>query len=142
MILSAFVAGPYLRTLLEDPVPAGLGYLLKERVGRVDDFLAALEVVHSGGVVIDPLVIASLMQVQRTSGGLGRLTPREGEVLERMARGESNTDIANGLFLSMAAVNKHVANIFTKLDLPPGQDNRRVRPATSLTGAPPPASIH
>jgi DNA-binding NarL/FixJ family response regulator len=127
MVLSAFVAGPYVRTLLEDQAPAGVGYLLKERIGRVDDFLAALEVVRGGGIVIDPLVIAPLMQVRRTSGGLGQLTPREAEVLERMARGESNTDIARGLFLSMAAVNKHVANIFTKLDLQPGQDNRRVR---------------
>ncbi len=127
MVLSAYVAGPYLGILMEDASHAGVGYLLKERVGRVADFLTAMEVVRNGGVVIDPHVVTALMTVRRGSGGLARLTPREAEVLERMARGESNNEIAAGLVLSPAAVGKHVANIFAKLDLSPDQENRRVR---------------
>ncbi len=127
MVLSAYVAGPYVRTLLDDEASAGVGYLLKERVSRVADFLAALDVVRAGGTVVDPAVVTAMMRTRRGLGSLGRLTPREAEVLELMAQGASNSQIADRLVLSMAAVTKHVANIFVKLDLPPGEDNRRVR---------------
>lgn len=135
IVLSAYVAGPYLRDLLDGAGAGGLGYLLKERVGRVSDFLRSLDVVAGGGVVIDPEVLARLIggavSPAVDPGGadpaLGRLTPREQEVLALMAEGLSNSEIAGRLVLSDGAVAKHVANIFVKLDLPPGQDNRRVR---------------
>lgn len=126
LILSAYVSGPYVKSLLEQPSPAGVGYLLKERVGHVDDFLRSLDTVRAGGIVVDPEVIAHAMS-GRTRGPLQRLTPRERQVLSLMAQGLSNQDICQQLYLSSAATSKHIANIFQKLDLPPGQDNRRVR---------------
>lgn len=143
VVLSAYVAGPYLGELLEG-VDGSVGYLLKERVGRVSDFLRSLDVVVSGGVVIGPEALAHLMHagvrgasdvpgaagaVSSVSAGpqLARLTPRETEVLALMAEGLSNGQIARRLVLSDGAVAKHVANIFLKLDLPPGEENRRVR---------------
>ena len=199
VVLSAYVAGPYLGELIEG-VDGAVGYLLKERVGRVSDFLRSLDVVVSGGIVIDPEVLTHLMTsaagaigagaamadpMNRTgaldaSGGPGasgggpaasapagpqnprcspppqdwpplqdwppppppqssqdprhpqnrgleRLTPRETEVLTLMAEGLSNGRIAQRLMVSDGAVAKHVANIFLKLDLPPGEENRRVR---------------
>ncbi|QPL04751.1 MULTISPECIES: LuxR C-terminal-related transcriptional regulator [Actinomyces] len=146
VVLSAYVAGPYLRDLLgsattSDGGGGAVGYLLKERVGRVDDFLRSLDVVAAGGVVIDPEVLATLMGAARpatpvgagapASGGdaerVRRLTEREREVLALMAEGLSNTQVAERLVLSDGAVAKHVANILAKLDLPPGEDTRRVR---------------
>ena len=203
VVLSAYVAGPYVQDLLEEtesPVGPGgsstgsggaVGYLLKERVGRVADFLHSLDVVVGGGVVIDPEVVSHLMKAARAAGsaqdaadfgvgeaagarvgsapgaasgtsvdaaatpsgpppataravspstpsggiahatpsgtGLDRLTRREQEVLELMAQGLSNAQIAERLVVSDGAVAKHVANIFLKLDLPPGEENRRVR---------------
>ncbi len=103
----------------------GTGYLLKDRVGQVLDFLGSLEVVAGGGVVIDPDVATALMQSGKS--GLASLTAREREVLELMARGKSNKQIADDLVLSGAAVAKHVSNIFMKLHLEPGEENRRVR---------------
>lgn len=103
----------------------GLGYLLKERVARVADFLRSLSIVAAGGVVIDPEIATLLVTGRRTA--LDALTHREREVLELMARGLSNTQIAEHLVLSAGAVSKHVANIFTKLGLPAGEENRRVR---------------
>ena len=187
VVLSAYVAGPYLGELIEG-VDGAVGYLLKERVGRVSDFLRSLDVVVSGGIVIDPEVMAHLMasaagavgagatgpdapRALATLGpagapdgavgagesiapgawdapgatgavgrgpaasapadppnrGLERLTPREAEVLTLMAEGLSNGRIAQRLVISDGAVAKHVANIFLKLDLPPGEENRRVR---------------
>ena len=193
VVLSAYVAGPYLGELLEG-VDGAVGYLLKERVGRVSDFLRSLDVVVSGGIVIDPEVLTHLMTsaagaigagaamadpMNRTGAldasgdpgasgggpaasppagpqnprcspppqdwppppppqssqdprhpqnrGLERLTPRETEVLTLMAEGLSNGRIAQRLMVSDGAVAKHVANIFLKLDLPPGEENRRVR---------------
>lgn len=112
----------------------GLGYLLKERVARVADFTHSLRVVAAGGVVIDPEVASRLVTVRRTA--LDVLSPREREVLELMARGMSNTQISERLTLSAGAVAKHVANIFTKLDLTPADENRRVRAVlTYLTAA-------
>ena len=185
VVLSAYVAGPYVQDLLEEtesptsPTGGGgaVGYLLKERVGRVADFLHSLDVVVGGGVVIDPEVVSHLMKAARAAGsraggaaettagpaavaptapsgfqtpapigavspstpsggiasaapggaGLDRLTRREQEVLELMAQGLSNAQIAERLVVSDGAVAKHVANIFRGLDLQPGEENRRVR---------------
>ena len=127
VVLSQYVAPAYARELFAPGMSngGGTGYLLKDRVGQVKDFLGALDVVANGGVVIDPDVATALMKSGRS--GLGLLTAREREVLELMARGKSNAQIAQCLFLSGAAVAKHVSNIFMKLNLEPGEDNRRVR---------------
>jgi len=203
VVLSAYVAGPYVQDLLEEtesptsPTGPGapsassggaVGYLLKERVGRVADFLHSLDIVVGGGVVIDPEVVSHLIKAARATGstqettqvvtgcgtgedvgpmvgagssaaptasgargpvpaaaassstpsggiasaapggvGLDRLTRREQEVLELMAQGLSNAQIAERLVVSDGAVAKHVANIFRGLDLQPGEENRRVR---------------
>lgn len=112
----------------------GLGYLLKERVARVADFLRSLTIVAAGGVVIDPEIATLLVSGRRTA--LDALTHRERQVLELMAQGLSNGQIAEKLVLSAGAVAKHVANIFTKLGLPAGEENRRVRAVlTYLTAA-------
>jgi DNA-binding NarL/FixJ family response regulator len=124
VVLSAYVAGPYVDDLLRAG-DGGVGYLLKERVGRVEDFMKTLEIVRSGGVVVDPEVVSHLMKSSNTA--LSRLTDREREVMELMAEGLSNTQISQRLVLSRTAVSKHVSNIFMKLDMPPGEDNRRVR---------------
>ena len=138
VVLSAYVVGPYLRDLLgsataPDGGAGAVGYLLKERVGRVEDFLRSLDVVAAGGVVVDPEVLARLMgapartPAQADAERVARLTEREREVLALMAEGLSNAQIAGRLVLSDGAVAKHVANILAKLDLPPGENNRRVR---------------
>lgn len=133
MVLSQYVAPAYASTLF-DPGNfsavgvhgrGGLGYLLKERVSRIADFVQSLSIVAAGGVVVDPEVAAGL--VRGKGSALDALTPREREVLELMAQGQSNSQIAAQLYLSSAAVAKHVANVFHKLGLPPGEDNRRVR---------------
>ncbi|MCF8588167.1 response regulator transcription factor [Gordonia sp. HY285] len=123
LVLSQYVAAAYARRLLSSEQGGAVGYLLKERVGRVDDFLRAIETVVSGGVVVDPEVISKMFG----SAVIERLTPREREVLALMARGDSNSEVAAALFVSDAAVAKHVSNIFTKLELPPETENRRVR---------------
>lgn len=143
MVLSQYVAPAYARELFSpggaggsagvgtgvgssgSSSSGGTGYLLKDRVGQVLDFLGTLEVVAGGGVVIDPDVATALMQSGKS--GLASLTAREREVLELMARGKSNKQIADDLVLSGAAVAKHVSNIFMKLHLEPGEENRRVR---------------
>lgn len=127
MVLSQYVAPDYAKELMtgDRTVTGGTGYLLKDRISQVADFLGSLEVVASGGMVIDPEVAAALMQSGRS--GLAELTVREREVLELMARGLSNTEIAADLVLSGAAVAKHVSNIFAKLRLDPGEENRRVK---------------
>jgi len=130
VILSQYVAPAYASVLLETSSrrdAAGTGYLLKERVGRVADFMKSLEVVAGGGMVIDPEVVGSLLHSRHDDVRLGRLTPREREVLALMAAGASNTQIAERLVVTPAAVAKHVANVFAKLDLGPDEENRRVR---------------
>ena len=132
MVLSPSVALAYASALF-DPVAmarpgadrGGLGYLLKERVSRVADFVHSLSIVAGGGVVVDPEVAVGL--VRGKASALDALTPRESEVLELMAQGKSNAEIAGELYLSGAAVSKHVANVFSKLGLPVGEENRRVR---------------
>ncbi len=128
LVLSQYIAPAYAADLFATPTEsnaAGLGYLLKERVARVADFNRTLDVVATGGIVIDPEVAARL--VTNRGHTLNALSPRERDVLELMARGQSNPQIAEHLVLSAGAIAKHVANIFIKLDLPPDQDNRRVR---------------
>ncbi len=96
-------------------------------MGRVVDFLRSVELVAAGGLVVDPEVVGQLLNARRGDPVLGRLTPRELEVLSLMANGAANQQIAAQLVISTAAVAKHVANIFSKLDLGPDEDNRRVR---------------
>lgn len=126
LILSQFVAPGHAQQLFALPQGlGGSGYLLKDRISDVVDFINSLRIVISGGIVIDPEVARAMMTTSRS--GLGDLTPRESEVLELMAQGMSNNQIAQHLFLSTAAVAKHVSNIFSKLGLQPGEENRRVR---------------
>ena len=125
LVLSQYVAERYARDLLLLP-EAAVGYLLKERVNRVSDFDRALAAVASGGTVIDPEVTRHLLRSD-AAGPLDALTPREREVLALMADGASNAEIASTLFLSDAAIRKHIGNIFAGLGLRPADENRRVR---------------
>ena len=129
MVLSQYVAPAYATRLFEPTAPidgvGGLGYLLKDRVARVADFIRSLQVVAAGGVVVDPEVATSL--VRGKPSRLDALTPREVEVLELMAQGLSNQQICDTLYFSAAAVSKHVASVFSKLGMQPGEENRRVR---------------
>ncbi|MCA1218512.1 LuxR C-terminal-related transcriptional regulator [Streptomyces sp. 8L] len=128
LVLSQYVATAYATDLLSggSTTAAGLGYLLKDRVGDVTDFLDALDRVAGGQTVIDPEVVRVLLQ-QRTAGEpLRRLTPREREVLALMAEGFNNQAIAQRLTITEASVVKHSSNIFMKLELDPAEGNRRV----------------
>ncbi|ROT28152.1 response regulator transcription factor [Micromonospora sp. HM5-17] len=125
LVLSQHVEQLYARELLADRAGA-VGYLLKDRVGDVGQFVDAVRRVAAGGTVMDPEVVAQLL-VRRETKPLHRLTPREREVLGLMAEGRSNAAIANRLFVTEKAVSKHINNIFGKLGLPPSEDdNRRV----------------
>jgi DNA-binding NarL/FixJ family response regulator len=107
--------------------PAGVGYLLKDRVADVSDFIDAIAQVARGGTVLDPEVVRQLLTAGRRADTLAALTPREREVLSLIAQGRSNAAIAGALFISGKVVEKHVANIFDKLGLAPSDnDNRRV----------------
>lgn len=135
LVLSQYVSPAYAQELFALDTPpggGGAGYLLKDRVSQVADFLGSLRVVVGGGVVVDPQVARAMMRTSRS--GLGDLTPREREVLELMARGLSNGQIAAGMHVSGAAVAKHVAAIFTKLGLDPSAENRRVRAILAYLG--------
>ena len=125
LVLSQYVAAPYARELFGQNFGGGTGYLLKDRIAEVADFMSTCETVAAGGVVIDPEVASSLMNT--SAPWLRALTPRELEVLELMAEGLSNAEISAKLYLSSAAVSKHVSSIFSKLGLSPDEDNRRVR---------------
>lgn len=134
LVVSQYVAAAYAAQLFGGPeggivsaprTAGGLGYLLKDRVSRVSDFLRSLDIVGAGGVVVDPEVATRL--IQGRGSALDSLSPRELEVLQLMSEGLSNQQIAERLYLSAGAVSKHVANVFTKLGLPAGEDNRRVR---------------
>jgi DNA-binding NarL/FixJ family response regulator len=117
LVLSAHVEESYATDLLADGT-GGVGYLLKERVGKVADFLDALHRVAAGGTAMDPEVVAQLLVRRRADDPLQALTPREREVLELMAEGHSNTTIGGMLVVSDGAVHKHIGNIFAKLGLP------------------------
>jgi DNA-binding NarL/FixJ family response regulator len=126
LVLSQYVEQLYARELLADG-SAGVGYLLKDRVFNGDQFIEAVRRVAGGGTALDPEVVGQLVARRARDGPLGRLTPREREVLELMAEGRSNAAIAQRLFVTEKAVGKHISGIFTKLDLAPcDDDNRRV----------------
>jgi DNA-binding NarL/FixJ family response regulator len=126
LVFSQYIETRYATRLLESN-PAGVGYLLKDRVADVAEFTDALERVAAGGTALDPEVVRQLLGASRRSTGLATLTAREREVLSLMAEGRSNAGIATALVVSGGAVEKHVASIFAKLGLPPSEgDNRRV----------------
>jgi DNA-binding NarL/FixJ family response regulator len=126
LLFSQYVETKYAAELLADDA-AGIGYLLKDRVADVSDFVDALVRVASGGTALDPEVVTQLLGASKRTGSISSLSPREREVLSLMAEGRSNAAIARTLVVSEGAVEKHVANIFTKLDLPVSEsDHRRV----------------
>jgi len=126
LVLSQYVEEQYATELLADD-SGGIGYLLKDRIADVAEFQSAVERVGSGATVLDPEVVAQLLARSRRQDPLARLSPREREVLALMGEGRSNSAIAAELVVSDGAVEKHVTNIFTKLDLPPAaNDHRRV----------------
>jgi DNA-binding NarL/FixJ family response regulator len=124
LVLSQYVEATYAADLLADG-SGGVGYLLKDRVARVEEFLDALDRVADGGTVLDPQVVAQLLAGQRRGSPLSALTPRERELLALMAEGNSNTAIARQLVLSASAVEKHIGNVFAKLGLPPDDAQHR-----------------
>lgn len=126
LVLSAYVEQAFATDLLAGGA-VRLGYLLKERVGRVEQFLDALHRVAGGGTAIDPEVVAQLLTRTRPDTALDRLTARERDVLALMAEGLGNTAIAERLFVTEGAVHKHIRSIFAKLDLAPtDRADRRV----------------
>jgi DNA-binding NarL/FixJ family response regulator len=126
LLFSQYIETRYAAELLADDA-AGIGYLLKDRVADVSDFVEALVRVASGGTALDPEVVTQLLGASRRTDSISVLSAREREVLSLMAEGRSNVAIARDLVISEGAVEKHVANIFTKLDLPVSQsDHRRV----------------
>jgi DNA-binding NarL/FixJ family response regulator len=122
LVLSQYVERAYATELLADGTGA-IGYLLKDRVGRVDEFLDALNRVAGGGTALDPEVVAQLFTKDQSP--LDTLTAREREVLEVMAQGHTNATIAELLFITERAVSKHIGSIFTKLGLPPTDPGHR-----------------
>jgi DNA-binding NarL/FixJ family response regulator len=126
LVFSQWVETRYAAELLATS-SSGVGYLLKDRVADVGEFVEALTRVAAGGTALDPEVVSQLLGASRRGDALAVLTPREREVLGLMAEGRTNAAIARQLVVTDRAVEKHVANIFTKLDLPPsGEDHRRV----------------
>jgi DNA-binding NarL/FixJ family response regulator len=125
LLLSAYVEKSYAEALLADG-RGGVGYLLKDRVASLEVLTDALTTIRGGGTVLDPDVVAQLL-VPRRADPLDRLTPRERDVLQLMAEGRSNAAIADRLVISPGAVEKHIGNIFARIDLADaGSDNRRV----------------
>ena len=126
LVLSQYVEERYGAELLESGA-SGVGYLLKDRVADVAEFVAAVRQVTSGGTVLDPEVVGQLLSRRRRDEGISSLTPREREVLSLMAQGRTNHAIAKTLYITDGAVEKHVKNIFGKLGLAPTDaDHRRV----------------
>ncbi|BCJ67504.1 response regulator transcription factor [Polymorphospora rubra] len=123
LVLSQYVEQTYAAELLDSGRGAGVGYLLKDRIGEVEEFVDALARVAAGGTVVDPEVVRQLLRRRRDP--LSRLTPREREVLGLMAEGRSNAAIARTLVVSDAAVAKHIGSVLAKLDLPPDEDAHR-----------------
>jgi DNA-binding NarL/FixJ family response regulator len=124
LIVSQYVEQAYAAELLADG-RGGVGYLLKDRIMDVDDFVDAVRRVATGGTALDPEVVAQLFARRRVQGPVERLTPRETEVLGLIAEGRSNAAVARELVLSLGAVEKHVASILAKLQLPPSDDDHR-----------------
>lgn len=124
LVLSQYVESGFALRLLEDG-SSGRGYLLKDRVGDLDDFAEAIRRVGSGGSAVDPEVIASLVEAPGNDAVLDRLSPRESEILAMMAEGRSNAGICERLVLSPRTVESHVRTIFQKLELTPAEDDHR-----------------
>jgi DNA-binding NarL/FixJ family response regulator len=125
LVLSQYVEQTY-ATELVNTHTTGIGYLLKDRIGDIEEFVTAIHHIAAGGTTIDPEVVRLLLTRRRDP--LTRLTPREHEVLAQIAQGRSNAAIARTLVVTEAAVAKHIASILSKLDLPPTpDDHRRVR---------------
>jgi DNA-binding NarL/FixJ family response regulator len=126
LVFSQYIETRYATELLANRAD-GVGYLLKDRVAHVAEFVAALQRVAAGGTALDPEVVTQLFGASRQTDTLAALSPREREVLGLMAEGRSNAAIAASLVVSLRAVEKHIANIFTKLEPPPPEsDHRRV----------------
>jgi DNA-binding NarL/FixJ family response regulator len=123
LVLSQYVEETYASDLLT--AGGGVGYLLKDRVSRLSDLSDALERVVAGGTVLDPEVVSALFAQRRRQDPLGTLSPREREVLGLMAEGRTNTAIGRELVVSQGAVEKHISSIFSKLGLPPSEDDHR-----------------
>jgi DNA-binding NarL/FixJ family response regulator len=124
LVLSQYVETAYASELIGENT-AGIGYLLKERIGDIRAFLDALQRVAAGGTVLDRQVVTELLVSHDGKNALSNLTGREREVLELMAEGRSNTAIAESMVVTQGAVEKHITNIFTKLDLPVCDDDHR-----------------
>jgi DNA-binding NarL/FixJ family response regulator len=126
LVVSQYVEQTYAAELLADG-RGGVGYLLKDRIFDIDDFVETVRRVAAGGTALDPDVVRQLVNRRHPDGPLDDLSPREREVIALMAEGKTNTAIAESLVLTTGAVEKHIANIFTKLRLAPStSDNRRV----------------
>jgi DNA-binding NarL/FixJ family response regulator len=126
LVLSQYVELGLALKLLSDSAE-GVGYLLKDRISDVDEFVAAVRRVADGGSALDPIIVSTLLTRQRPDDPLAQLTPREREVLELMATGTSNQGIADALVITLRAVEKYVSSIFGKLGLPStGSESRRV----------------
>jgi DNA-binding NarL/FixJ family response regulator len=126
LVLSQYVEVGLALTLLAESAE-GVGYLLKDRIGDVKEFVAAVRRVADGGSALDPIIVSTLLARQRADDPISRLTPREREVLELMAAGSSNQGIADALVITLRAVEKYVSSIFSKLGLPStGSESRRV----------------
>ena len=124
LVLSQYVEERYATELIGGGTQ-GVGYLLKERVADLTEFVEAVRKIAAGGTVIDPEVIGQLLGRRHRGDRLEALTPREREVLGLMAQGKSNAAIARDLVVTEGAVEKHISNIFLKLDLPPAEDSHR-----------------
>ncbi len=126
LVLSQYVELGLAMRLLADSAE-GVGYLLKDRISDIPEFVAAVERVAAGGSAIDPIIVSTLLSRRRSDDPLAALTPREHEVLELMATGSSNQGIADALVITLRAVEKYVSSIFGKLGLPStGSESRRV----------------
>jgi DNA-binding NarL/FixJ family response regulator len=126
LVLSQYVESGLAMKLLADSAE-GVGYLLKDRISDVPEFLAAVQRVAAGGSALDPTIVSTLLERRRNDDPLARLTPREREVLELMATGNSNQGIADSLVITLRAVEKYVSSIFDKLGLPTARtESRRV----------------
>ena len=134
LVFSQYVETRYAADLLATR-SGGVGYLLKDRVANVAEFTDAVTRVAAGGTALDPEVVSGLLNASRHASALGTLTAREHDVLALMAEGRSNSAIADRIFVSERAVEKHISNIFTKLGLPPSDsDHRRVLAVLAYLG--------
>jgi DNA-binding NarL/FixJ family response regulator len=124
LVLSQYVEEDYAMDLLASSAE-GVGYVLKDRVADIDRFVDSIRRVADGGSALDPEVVSRMLGRKRTAGPLDELTPRERDVLSLMAEGRSNRAIAGDLVVTERAVEKHVTNIFTKLNLPASADDHR-----------------